>query len=231
MRSVIIGLGVLAGLFTHEASINGKKASLNFSKKKKCVAIFFLIPILPSSSQPYKKDRMRAVLDRIDRHLTKLLSDDGRDGVNDLAERLGLSPPTVRARLKSLIERNLLKIVGVLNISERPELVCAMVGIRANGHGRLNEIAKKISELPYVASVSLVTGRYDIIAEVLFEGDMDELYRVTSELLPGLEEPGVIRSSETFVVMKSHNKWLSLPKGVWDDEIGRDDLAADPGRE
>jgi hypothetical protein len=67
--------------------------------------------------------------------------------------------------------------------------------------------------------------------EVLFEGDMDELYRVTSELLPGLEEPGVIRSSETFVVMKSHNKWLSLPKGVWDDEIGRDDLAADPGRE
>jgi len=170
-------------------------------------------------------------LDRIDRRLTKLLSEDGRDGVNGLAERLDLSPPTVRARLKSLVERNLLKIVGVLNIAERPELVCAIVGICANGHGRLNEIARMISELPYVASVSIVTGRYDIIAEVLFEGDMDELYRVTSELLPGLAEPGVIRSSETFVVMKSHNKWLSLPKGVWDDDIGRDDLAADPGRE
>jgi hypothetical protein len=41
---------------------------------------------------------------------------------------------------------------------------------------------------------------------------------VTSELLPGLAEPGTIQGSETFVVMKSHNKWLSLPRGVWEDE-------------
>ena len=174
---------------------------------------------------------MRAVLDVIDRRLAKRLSEDGRDGANGLAEKLELSPPTVRSRLRAMVERNLLKIVGVLNIAERPELVCAIVGISANGHGRLNEIARKISELPFVTSVSIVTGRYDIIAEVLFEGDMEELYRVTSELLPALEEPGVIRSSETFVVMKSHNKWLSLPKGVWDDEISGDHIAADTGRE
>lgn len=174
---------------------------------------------------------MRALLDRVDKRLARLLSDDGRDGVNGLAERLNLSPPTVRARLKSLVERNLLKIVGVLNVSERPELVGAIVGINANGHGKLNEIARKLSELPFVTSVSIVTGRYDIIAEVLFHGDMDELYRITSELLPGLAEPGMIRGSETFVVMKSHNKWLSLPKGVWDDEISGDDLAAERGRE
>lgn len=174
---------------------------------------------------------MRALVDRIDRRLSKLLSEDGRDGANCLAERLDLSAPTVRARLKSLIGRNLLKIVGVLNVSERPELVGAIIGINANGHGRLNELAQKMSELPFVTSVSIVTGRYDIIAEVLFEGDMEELYSVTSELLPGLAETGVIRSSETFVVMKSHNKWLSLPKGVWDDEISGEDLAAEQGRE
>ena len=75
-----------------------------------------------------------------------------------------------------------------------------------------------MSELPFVTSVSIVTGRYDLLCEVLFEGDMEELYRVTSELLPGLAEPGVIQGSETFVVMKSHNKWLSLPRGVWEDE-------------
>ena len=175
---------------------------------------------------------MRATFDHIDRRLSKLLSDDGRDGANGLAERFDLSAPTVRARLKSLIERGLFKIVGVVNVSERPELVSAIIGIHANGHGKLNQLARKMSELPFVTSVSIVTGRYDMIAEVLFEGDMEELYRVTSELLPRLAGPDVIRGSETFVVMKSHNKWLSLPKGVWDDEIsGEEDLAAEQGRE
>lgn len=161
---------------------------------------------------------MRALLDRIDRKLVKLLSDDARDGANQIAERLELSPPTIRARLKSLIENKLFRIAGVVNVSERPELIVAILGIHANGHGRLNEIARKMSELPFVTSVSIVTGRYDLLCEVLFEGDMEELYRVTSELLPGLAEPGVIQGSETFVVMKAHNKWLSLPRGVWEDE-------------
>lgn len=159
---------------------------------------------------------MRAALDKIDRKLVKYLSANGRVGTNSLAEQLELSAPTVRARLKALLEEKLMKIVGLLNVSERPELIVAILGIHANGHGKLDEVAKKMSELPFVTSVSIVTGRYDLICEVMFEGDMEELYRVTSELLPGLAEPGVIRGSETFVVMKSHNKWLSLPKGVWE---------------
>ena len=163
---------------------------------------------------------MREKLDRLDRRLAKLLSRGGRESVNDLAARLALSAPTVRSRLKTLIERNLLKIVGVLNVAERPELIVAIIGIHANGHGRLDEIAKRMAELPFVTSVSIVTGRYDLIAEVLFEGDMEDLYHVTSTLLPGLAEPGVIQGSETFVVMKSHNKWVSLPKGVWDENFG-----------
>lgn len=164
---------------------------------------------------------MREVFDKLDRRLSRLLAANGGASVNELASRLQVSPPTVRARLKSLVEGNLLKIMGVLNVSERPELISAIIGIHANGGGALNEIARRMSELPFVTSVSIVTGRYDIIAEVLIEGDMEDLYRVTSELLPGLAEPGAIRGSETFVVMKSHNRWLGVPKGVWEE-------AADP---
>ncbi len=168
---------------------------------------------------------MQEVFDEVDRRLTRLLSESGRDGAGDLAARLGLSPPTVRARLKTLIGRNLLKVVGVLNVSQRPELISAIIGIHANGHGELSEIASKMSELPFVTSVCIVTGRYDLIAEVLIDGDMEDLYRVTSELLPGLAEPGTIHGSETFVVMKSHNRWLSLPKGVWDDDNAKEPIS------
>nr|WP_154337920.1 Lrp/AsnC family transcriptional regulator [Paracoccus sp. S-4012] len=161
---------------------------------------------------------VREVFDKLDRRLSRILSEDGDASVNALASRLQISPPTVRARMKSLVEGNLLKIVGVLNVSERPELISAIIGIHANGRGRLSEIAQRMSELPFVTSVGIVTGRYDIIAEVLVEGDMEELYRVTSELLPGVAEPGVIHGSETFVVMKSHNRWLGVPKGVWEED-------------
>ena len=163
---------------------------------------------------------MREFLDPTDRRLAKLLSSDGQDSVNELADRLQVSPPTVRTRLRSLIEKNILKIVGLLNLSERPELIAAIVGINANAQGHLDDLMKKIADLPFVTSVSVVTGRFDLIVEMLVAGDVQDLYRFTSELLPRVAEPGVISRSETFVVMKSHDKWVNLPRGCWEEGVG-----------
>jgi Lrp/AsnC family transcriptional regulator for asnA, asnC and gidA len=160
---------------------------------------------------------MREPLDATDCRLAKLLSSDAQDSVNQLADKLQLSPPTVRTRLKSLIEKNILRIVGLLNLSERPELIAAIVGINANAQGHLDELVKKIGDLPFVTSVSIVTGRFDMIVEVLVAGDVQDLYRFTSELLPRVAGPGVVSRSETFVVMKSHNKWITLPRGCWEE--------------
>lgn len=159
---------------------------------------------------------MREYLDPTDRRMAKLLSNDAQPGVNQLADSLQLSPPTVRSRLRALIDKNVLKIVGLLNLSERPELISAIVGINANSQGRLDELSQRIGELPFVSSVCIVTGRFDLIVEVLVAGDVQDLYRFTSELLPRVADPGVISRSETFVVMKSHNKWVNLSKGCWE---------------
>lgn len=160
----------------------------------------------------------REYLDPTERRMVKLLSNDGQASVNQMAEQLLLSPPTVRSRLRALIERNVLKIVGLLNLAERPELISAIVGINANTQGQLDDLSQKISELPFVSSVSIVTGRFDLIVEVLVSGDIQDLYRFTSELLPRVAGPGVVSRSETFVVMKSHNKWVNLSKGCWDED-------------
>lgn len=163
----------------------------------------------------------RDYLDPTDRRIAKLLSNDAQPGVNQLADKLQLSAPTVRSRLRALIDRSALKIVGLLNLSERPELISAIVGINANAQGRLDELTQRIAELPFVSSVSIVTGRFDLIVEVLVAGDVQDLYRFTSELLPRVADPGVISRSETFVVMKSRNKWVNLSKGCWEqDDLG-----------
>jgi len=46
---------------------------------------------------------------------------------------------------------------------------------------------------------------------------MEDLYHVTSELLPSLAEPGWIQGSETFVVMEAHHRWLDVLRGVWEE--------------
>ncbi len=162
---------------------------------------------------------MREYLDPTDRRLGKLLCSDGQSSVNQLADQMQVSAPTVRTRLRSLIEKNILKIVGLLNLSERPELIAAIVGINANSQGHLDDLMTKIAELPFVTSVSIVTGRFDLIVEVLVSGDVQDLYRFTSELLPRVAAPGVISRSETFVVMKSHDKWVNLPRGCWQEDV------------
>ena len=161
---------------------------------------------------------MREPLNATDRRLTKLLSNNAQKSINQLADEMQLSAPTVRGRLRALIEKSVLKIVARLNLSERPELISAFVGLNTNCQGDLDSLMKKIAKLPFVCSVSTVTGRFDMIVEVLVAGDIQDLYRFTSELLPRVSEPGVIGRSETFVIMKSHNKWVSLTQGCWEPE-------------
>ena len=81
---------------------------------------------------------------------------------NYLASKISISVPTVRTRLRNLLDRNLAKIVGLLNLTERPELVSAIVGINVQGRGHTHEIARRIADVPFVNSASVVTGRFDI---------------------------------------------------------------------
>jgi DNA-binding Lrp family transcriptional regulator len=160
---------------------------------------------------------LREHLDQADRRLVKLLSQDAQHSISHLAEKMAMSVPTVRSRLRNLLDRNLLRIVGLLNLTERPELISAIVGINAQGRGRARELAERIAALPFVNSASVVTGRFDIIVDVTVAGDVADLYRVTSELIPGAGEPGEVVRSETFVVMASCNKWINLPEGCWSE--------------
>jgi len=68
--------------------------------------------------------------------------------------------------------------------------------------------------LPNVAWAGIVTGRYDIMAQVICVKGKEELYRFTTETI--LKMGDIIRS-ETFILMRSRNNWIRLPDGV--DEI------------
>lgn len=129
----------------------------------------------------------------------------------EIAARLGVTAPTVRARIKALEKARLLKIAGLIDPYQHQDLTTALIGLNIRSYGKLDQILEEVSQLENVTWAAVVTGRYDIIAEVIIKGGMKELYQLTTGIIPKL---GHVLSSETFVIMKSQDKWICLPKGL-----------------
>ena len=121
-----------------------------------------------------------------------------------------MSRPTVAARLKALTADRVLRVAGLVDPFQLSGLTTALVGLTVDKH-RLDEKVEQIAALPDVTWAAVVTGRYDIMAEVVTTTGMSGLYDF---LNISLREVGGINSSEMFVVMKARNKWMLLPESL-----------------
>jgi len=146
-------------------------------------------------------------LDAQDKRLIALLGEDGRAPLAQVAQHAGMSRPTVTARLKRLTGDGILRIAGLVDVFKMSGLTTAVVGLTVDKH-RLDEKLEQIGALPAVTWAAVVTGRYDILAEIATEDGVRGLYDF---LNLSLREVGGINSSEMFVVMKSRDRWTLLP--------------------
>jgi Lrp/AsnC family transcriptional regulator for asnA, asnC and gidA len=165
---------------------------------------------------------MKRGLDALDKALIATLFGNGRLAASDMAARLGISTPTVRGRLRQLIGAGVLRVAALVASSETPELTIAIVGLSLDRYN-LDEMVERLAALDEVSWAAVVTGRYDIIAEVVTTDGMNGLYEF---LNASLQKLGGIQSSEMFVVMKAANKWLLLPPAMtqaWTRANGADD--------
>ena len=131
--------------------------------------------------------------------------------IGEMAKKLDVTAPTVRKRIKALEDREIFKVSGLIDPRRHREMITALVAMSVQSEGKLDQVLDKIANLPNVSWAGVVTGRYDIMAEVICVGGKDELYRFTTETI--LNMGNVVRS-ETFILMRSKNNWLRLPKGV-----------------
>ena len=150
-------------------------------------------------------------LDTLDNKIIRLLTESGRMPIGEMSKRLNVTAPTIRNRIKDLEKSGLFKVSGLINPSRHQEMITALVAMSIRSGGKLDQILDKIANLPNVAWAGVVTGRYDIIAEVVCVRGKDELYRFTTNTI--LKIGNVIRS-ETFIILKSKHNWLCLPEGV-----------------
>ncbi len=154
---------------------------------------------------------LKKTINSIDKYLFKLLANDGRVSFSDLAQKLSITTPTARGRVKALVKAGILRISGFIDLSTVPDLTVAIVGINIESKDNMDVTLEKLTEMEEVHWAAVVTGHYDIIAEVVVTDGMQGLYNFTCNSLPVLT-PKV--DSETFIIMKSKNKLLGWKEGL-----------------
>jgi Lrp/AsnC family transcriptional regulator for asnA, asnC and gidA len=138
-------------------------------------------------------------IDQINLSIIKHLRE-GRKSYKKIAEELSLSENTVRTRVNKLIDEGVLEIAGLVDAEAVSDHRTVIVGVKLS----TMELVKKgeeFSRLKGVISVSVVTGRFDLILVVLLKPGFGLLEFYTQEV-SRLKD---VQSVETFVVYKSYN--------------------------
>ncbi len=129
---------------------------------------------------------------------------DGRKSFKAIAEELSVSENTIRARVSKLVEEGVLEISGVVDPESLPGHGVVMVGVKLQSMDLIKK-GEEFSKLRGVVSVSVVTGRFDLILLVLLKEGFGLLEFYTEEVA---KIKGV-QSVETFVIYKSYH--LKVP--------------------
>jgi len=123
---------------------------------------------------------------------------------NTIAHELGVSEGTVRARLKRLKEAGILQIRALINPDVLSNKQLVIVAVRVAESKLLERKAEELARLENVLSVSIASGRYDLIAEVLLDSNRG-LVRFLTEELSTID--GIL-ASESFIMLKNYNKFV-----------------------
>ena len=142
-------------------------------------------------------------LDKTDWQIIDILSQENIPN-SEVARMLGVSEGTVRQRIKRLKATGDLKIKALRNPNTLGNEQLAVVAVTVAEARLLDQKAREISQLPHVLSVAIVSGQYDLLVEVLLDSNKG-LVKFLTESLSTVQG---ISKTESFVVLKSYNKFV-----------------------
>ena len=170
-------------------------------------------------------------LDDLDRRIIVALQHDGRASWTAIAESAGSSVPTVTRRGQQLIDDNLVRVTAMPQLGASGPVDLFFVRITCEPGSQL-AVATELIANPDVRFVSLVTGGYDIMAELVVHGGAGNYARLVQDLQssPGIER---WRSDLVLHVHKVGHDWGSQlfreSMGQATEPESREPMACEPG--
>lgn len=146
-------------------------------------------------------------VDFVDLQILSEIERDGRQPVQEIAKKLGISRTTASAKLKRLLEEEVARIVTIVGPVGRKNYVFAEMALKVSPK-EITGVVERVKDLPQVAWLARVVGGYDLIVGTTTLGPMDLLQFVEKQIAP---LPGIL-SIETMVgleIRKSSYEYLA----------------------
>jgi Lrp/AsnC family transcriptional regulator, regulator for asnA, asnC and gidA len=123
---------------------------------------------------------------------------------SEIAKKLGVSEGMIRQRIKRLKKHGILSLRGLINpeILDNHQLI--LLGVKIAESKLLAMKAKEIEGLGHVLSVSVVSGRFDLIVELLVDSNHGLIDFLSSEL----STVSGVTNTESFVTLTSFSKFV-----------------------
>jgi len=104
-------------------------------------------------------------LDELDSGIIRHLSVDGRMSFKDLACKLNVTEKTVRLRYKSLIEKEILNVVGIVDPLTVGIKAGAIILIKVHPKS-IETVVKDLQEIKWIRYISLISGKYQLLIQI-----------------------------------------------------------------
>jgi Lrp/AsnC family leucine-responsive transcriptional regulator len=154
-------------------------------------------------------------VDATDRRILAILQEEGRLPNARIAERVGLSPPSVLERIRKLEERGVIKGYAAQVEGERLGLrtvVFVQVSLSFHRSDAIESFRKSILATPPVLECYHVTGEEDFLLKVVVP-DIADYEDFLLHTLTQIEGIGKVKSSFVLSTLKRSSR-LPLPEGA-----------------
>jgi len=109
--------------------------------------------------------------DKLNQKIIDMLEVDGRLPFKEIAKTLDVSEGTVRNRVNRMKDAGVLQIKALVDRSAINYATDSMLGIKVATTSSPSEVSKRLQDCNEVVFLIWVTGRYDLLVEIVSDGD------------------------------------------------------------
>ena len=149
---------------------------------------------------------LASTTDALNRDIIRALQEDGRRPFADIANELDVSEGTIRNRVNGMREAGQMRIVAIVDPSASEYRTDAMLGLKAAAGTRPAQLAERLSALPEVIYVLWVSGRFDLLVEIVCD-ERDQLLAFMEEHIHDQRDIGLV---ETMTGLKNFKNQFLL---------------------
>lgn len=146
--------------------------------------------------------------DELNRSIISMLQRDGRMAFSEIAQKLNVSEGTIRNRVSGMKHAGMLQIVAIVDPVVAEYKTAAMIGLKiASGHSP-TAVAERLAASPDVVYILWVSGRFDLLIEVV-TNDRDSFLNFLDVEIHGQSD---IAASETMTGLKNFKNQFLLKR-------------------